>query len=864
MRPLVSLSRPVLLMIAVAFAAVATFYSFIWMVSIRRSVVDAGIAFHYSAAKRGMLITAVASDSSAQKAGLRPGDHVLAVNGHRLDDLVPYYDFVVLGHRNDRVQLSVLRSGVAEPLSLQMVLKPFVPMEFMGRIKTLILEVLGFFPVFYLVVGFAVLFLRLNDDHAWLLALLFAAFIGSAPLFEAGVPSALRGFVVFYRVGFGGLEAALFYYFFATFPASSPVDRHVPWLKGVTLAITVLVVAPLALWCLLSGGLWPIWRHPGWFFTSATESALFAYAIFFNSLGLLSMISNVVGATQPDARRKARVLVWGVVAGVGPVVILNVAMSFSTQGIYWLPFWSWAIAILCLFLILPLSFAYAVVKHRVLDVPLLFKRSARYLLVQRGFVFLTLLVGIAATLGFAALLARLLQSEPGTPLALELGAGAAFGVLLAWTGSRAVRGITQRIDRAFFRSAYDARRILENLAVETRQTTERRKLAGLLAGEISQGLHPMSLAVYFEGRDGLLRVERDSTPPRFPPLSPESKLLRELARRGEPWELANEKPGVTDALSGVAEFGSAPPECMVPILGREGRLLGVIALGPRLSEEPYSREDLRLLASVGSQAAVVLENIRLAQEIAERLEAERRAAHEIEIAREVQSRLFPQKQPALSTLDYAGACIQARQVGGDYYDFLDLGLGRLGLVIADIAGKGISAALLMANLQANLRSQYALALSDPVRLLESVNRLFQQNTADTSYATLVFADYDDKTRRLRYINCGHLALLLARADGRVEWLRATATVLGMFEDWGCAAGERTLEPGDLLLLYSDGATEAASDEGEEFGESRLVNALMAQAHLPVPDLLGALVANIQEFSGREQEDDLTLVVARAK
>jgi catechol 2,3-dioxygenase-like lactoylglutathione lyase family enzyme len=133
-------------------------------------------------------------------------------------------------------------------------------------------------------------------------------------------------------------------------------------------------------------------------------------------------------------------------------------------------------------------------------------------------------------------------------------------------------------------------------------------------------------------------------------------------------------------------------------------------------------------------------------------EAQRRAAEELEIAKQVQARLFPQMLQPLSTLDYAGICLQARKVGGDYYDFLDLGLGRLGLVIADISGKGIAAALLMANLQANLRSQCAIALDQPQRFLQSVNQLFCENTEDGAYATLFFAEYDDHARRLRYAN----------------------------------------------------------------------------------------------------------------
>ena len=138
-------------------------------------------------------------------------------------------------------------------------------------------------------------------------------------------------------------------------------------------------------------------------------------------------------------------------------------------------------------------------------------------------------------------------------------------------------------------------------------------------------------------------------------------------------------------------------------------------LGRRLSDEPYSGEDVALLASVGTQAGLALENIRLAETMAERMEAERRIARDLEIARDVQSKLLPQDRPPLSTLDYAGACLQARIVGGDYFDFVSVGTGQFGLVLADISGKGISAALLMATLQANLRAQYAQAPHDLAR-----------------------------------------------------------------------------------------------------------------------------------------------------
>jgi len=245
-------------------------------------------------------------------------------------------------------------------------------------------------------------------------------------------------------------------------------------------------------------------------------------------------------------------------------------------------------------------------------------------------------------------------------------------------------------------------------------------------------------------------------------------------------------------------------------------------------------------------------------------EGQRRAAQELEIAKQVQAKLFPQMLPHLRTLDYAGLCMQAHKVGGDYYDFLDLGLGRLGLVIADISGKGIAAALLMANLQANLRSQCAIALTQPQHFLQSVNQLFYENTEDGAYATLFFAEYDDHTRRLRYANCGHWPGLLLRSDNSLERLQSTCTVLGLFKEWKCAMEELQLYPGDILALYTDGISETLNNRGEEFGQQRLAEVLRQHVKLPSQALLTSVVHEVRQFSPHEQQDDVTLIVATCR
>jgi serine phosphatase RsbU (regulator of sigma subunit) len=476
-------------------------------------------------------------------------------------------------------------------------------------------------------------------------------------------------------------------------------------------------------------------------------------------------------------------------------------------------------------------------------------------------VVLTFLLSVAAALIFALLISRYVQWRSEVAVPASVGVGVAFGVLLAWAGAQVERRIGERIDRAFFRTAYDARHILEDLVEKTRVATSREELAALLQWHLNQALQPQALVVYLEASEGLLQAERGRVLAGLESIPAVHPLVEQVARHGKPWDVPPPQAKDAPDLSLLAPLN---PECLVPIQDRQARLIGLVVLGPRLSEEPYSGEDKRLLASAASQAGIALESIRLAETIARRLEAERRVAQEIAIAKQVQEKLLPQKAPLLATLDYTGACIQARTVGGDYYDFLDLGPGRLGLVLADISGKGISAALLMAHLQANLRSQYALALEDLGRLLESVNRLFCESTAPGHFTTFFIGIFEDASRRLRYANCGHNPPLLLRHDGRAEWLGATATVLGLFETWGTTIEEVTLAPGDTLVVYTDGVTEALSDAGEDFGEQRLLDTVRAHSQLAASELLNKLATSVQDFSGREQEDDLTLLVARAR
>jgi sigma-B regulation protein RsbU (phosphoserine phosphatase) len=868
MQRFLSLPKPLLLAVAIVFSAGVVLYSMLWMYSIRwLSNVELGFDFNYIGNQHCEYVKTVEPGGPAERAGLRPGSRIIAINGRPIEDRDTLYEIWAHQKPGNTVELVVLNNGQTTPVTLWATFRERrSPSKETGLTERLSQGLLNAYPLVFLIVSIPVLFLRIEDRNAWLLALMFASFTAAPPLpnFLAGMASPLRDFAMVYRALFNTLLGVFFYCFFAMFPVRSFVERRLPWLKWAGLAFGLCFAVP----GFHTGG--P--RAPALLgrvigIEPASHILWLLYNYSFITLGFASLIGNAVSATTPEARRKIRVILWGTLIGVVPVSVQRALSDFFHVH----PPIPLVVTLVLLLFLFPLSFAYAVVKHRVLEVPVLLRRGARYMLVLRGFTILLALVSIAVLLIFALVLAPHLEVLPGGGVKGGIALGAGFGTVLLWAGMLVHRRVGEKIDRAFFRSAYDARMILEDLVEKTRTATDRDQLASLLGRHLNQALQPSSIVIYLETAGDRLSAMHGSVPADIAVLSPADPGLASIARKGGPWEISE-----TDEEKLPHPFPLAPlrPDCLVPLLGRDGRLVGLLVLGARLSEEPYSREDKQLLASVAGQAGVALESIRLGEQIAERIEAERRVAQEMEFARQVQSRLFPQKLPALRTLEYAGACAQAREVGGDYYDFLELRPGRLALVMADIAGKGVSGALLMANLQANLRSQYALAATDICQLLVSVNRLFYETTSDNSYATLVFADYDDSTGRLRYVNCGHLPPLLLRARGiveshtgprpAIEHLDSTSTVLGLFENWQCNVAETTLNPGDTLILYTDGVTEAINPEEEEFGESRLINIVCSNRNLPPQALIASIIKAVQQFSHEEQADDITLVAARCR
>ena len=318
---------------------------------------------------------------------------------------------------------------------------------------------------------------------------------------------------------------------------------------------------------------------------------------------------------------------------------------------------------------------------------------------------------------------------------------------------------------------------------------------------------------------------------------------------------AEHKPGQLAEIQELAGTGAR----LAVALRTKNEISGVLLLGGPVGREEYGAQEKRVLRSCAAQFALMLENARLTERVVEQEKLRR----DVALAAEVQRRLLPEKSPETTMAGLAAVSLPARTVGGDYYDFIDAGDRRIGIALADIAGKGVAAALVMSVVQASLR---IIAAEENVSLPElaaRMNRYLYRSTGSNSYATFFYAQIDEQTRELRYVNAGHNPPYLLRSGSGIEELPAGGTVIGMFPNETYEEARTNLWPGDVLVAFTDGVTEALNISEEEFGEERLKELLRRVAHLPVDEMSAQISRELREWIGNAaQYDDLTFIVMK--
>jgi sigma-B regulation protein RsbU (phosphoserine phosphatase) len=755
-----------------------------------------------------------------------------------------------------------------------------------GRERATLFLLLGwtvFVPLAALTAALLLGLLKPEDTRAFVGSLMFLALAGwltfdAVPLRPGWALPILAGQIVSPYAMY-----LLFLWFFLIFPTSSPIERRFPWIKYVVLVLLAAIAACAVMFAWTAFTSLAEFQRRWGTLQGRWSSLIVGFAASAPVLtGLASLVLNTRALKSRDERRRMLIVFAGALFGLGPLIGIQVYYSVTDRTVPILV----AALVVVLLSLFPISFVYAVVRHRVLGIRLIFRRGVQYALVSAGFRLL--LAAIIFALFLVVLAAGVTPAPRDRAVAVVIAAGVAFVVVRVFQSVS--RRVMSSIDRRFFRDAYDARVVLSSLSHSIRKLLlDPDRLVNEVVDAVSAALHPRTVAFFLHEtpragseagayRCAALRchegVALDANELVLPEsgvlaarLTPDGDTPRLRASDVFPDEPRNwahalhTDPSRAGERAVVEKLGAI---LAVPISAGT-RLVGMLLLGEKRSEEHYSRDDRGLLVTVAEQVGLALDYGQLARQAAR----EESLRKEVEIARTVQARLFPQTLPPVAGVDYSGVCRPAREVGGDSFDFISLDQGRLGIAVGDISGKGVAAALLMANLQALLRSHAPLRGDDLRDLMADINRLLVAAIPDNRFATFFYAVLDPGRRLLTYVNAGHNPPLLLRngAAGREPAptirLEPTGTMLGMFPEMAFDQRQIDVAPGDLLLAYSDGVCDALNDRDEDYGDARLEAVVRSNAGLSAARLQERILDDVASFGhGVTPFDDMTLVVAK--
>ena len=330
------------------------------------------------------------------------------------------------------------------------------------------------------------------------------------------------------------------------------------------------------------------------------------------------------------------------------------------------------------------------------------------------------------------------------------------------------------------------------------------------------------------------------------------------------WMVKNQKPllindiATDDRFTNLSDDEFPIKSILSAPLKTKGKLIGVLNVFNKLNENGFNSDDQRLLSIIATQSAQVVENARLYDEE----QSLKRIEEELKFATEIQTNLLPKSNPQIEGFDIAGKSMPAKEVGGDYFDFIYIDENRNVICLGDISGKGLPAAMLMANLQATLRGQ-ALFTSSAGECISRANKLLYRSTDEQKFATMFYGILDSKNSTFHFSNAGHDPPFLINSKNDVIRLTKGGTVLGFMEDFEFEEDSVKLKQGDTIIIYSDGITEAFSENNEEFGEERLISLLKNNITCKANDIISKVFETVKDHAKNvPQSDDITIVVIK--
>lgn len=783
---------------------------------------------------RNLTVQNVVSDGPNRDSGIRPGDEVLAVDGERLRNRGHYQYLVAANRAFTPHDYELGRDGVTIHATVHYTRPP----------RALLLERAGLLvqALAFLALGVWVC-LRRPDA----LGALFAINTSILAYFLTNRPAAASPFLQLAGEIAGDAIILLFpaclLHFFLRFPDRGAREdarrrRRIAALYLPALALTIFSAFLAARRFAFDT------RGPGAeTFLLAASSAYFALYV----LASLVVFVHSYRMSPRAQKQKLRVVILATVTGLTPFLAITIYASLR-QGA---PSQAVIASELCLGLV-PLGFAYAILKHGAIELNTVVRKS----------LFYALLTGLLVAAYYVVIhtLGAFLSRELGLS---ELVWMPVAVLVLAFVFAPLRSRFQHAVDRVFYRTEFVYKQEVIDFGRRASRATTRDEVLDHFLERCEALLHPMFTALYLENGEKRLVLERATRgaialPREF---NPDCFLGRYFTRYRTPLlieflDRSWERPHLdrdSRAMLGVSSLAVCVP------IAAPDRLLGLAVLGQKRSGVVYGRADGELLETFAEQLALVIENTDLILSLVEK----ERLKSEVMLAREIQQALLPSSPPRHHGVDLRGQMVSSTEVGGDYYDYFALDDERIVIAIGDVSGKGIPAAMLMASLQAVFKNRAIKGGLAPAALNQELNDYLMDHAKPGQFATFFCGVVDLARSTLTFSNAGQCPALLSR-NGFIDRLGNGGMVLGASRLHRFDEGTVAFQPGELLFLYTDGVTEQSNASGEEFGEERLIQFIQANRNLPPDQMQNALLATITAFGGGRRDDDLTSVIALRK
>jgi sigma-B regulation protein RsbU (phosphoserine phosphatase) len=782
---------------------------------------------------RNLLVQAVNTDGP-NAAVVRPDDEILAIDGQRLRNYA-HYQHVVASNRAFATQDYELRRD-------DVVLHQAV--HYIRAPRAVLLERAGLLllALAFISVGMWV-YLRRPDT----LGALFAANTSILAYFLTDRPASASAFLQLAGEITGDAFVLVFpatlLHFFMLFPDRGARDNGRSAWRTVQLYVPGLLLIGLSAFLAVRRfSLQPPYE-------TAETVLLTASAVYFAVYVIASLTVFIRSYRRaPRAQKqKLRVVIASTLVGLTPFVATTLYASLrsgaGTNGA--------VVAELCLGLV-PLGFGYAILKHGAIELNTVVRKSLFYALLT-GLLVAGYYVVVHTVGGF-------LSRELGlSEFAWMPAAVLVLAIVFAPMRTR----LQQIVDRVFYRAEYVYKQEVIDFGRRVSRATAPEEVLEHFLERCESLLHPSFAAVYVRGSDKMVPLVRSSGEvPAVPrAFNPDSFLGRYFTRYRTPlmvefldrsWERPH-RDAVSREMLGVPGLAVCLP------IAAPDRLLGVALLGQKRSGLVYGRADAELLETFAEQLALVIENTDLVKSMVEK----ERLKSEVMLAREIQRALLPSTPPRHQGVELHGQMTSSTEVGGDYYDYFALDDERIVIAIGDVSGKGIPAAMLMASLQAVFKNRALKGGLAPAALNQELNEYLIDHAKPGQFATFFCGVLDLARSTLTFSNAGQCPALLS-TDGYIDRLGNGGMVLGASRLHRFDEGTVAFRPGDMLFLYTDGVTEQTDDEGQEFGEERLVRFIRSNRNLPPVELQNALLSTIESFGRGRRDDDLTSVIALRK